>query len=145
MKSARTGVRVRRSRHFFGSAQVSLGNGIVAWRGYSASVRPVLKTLMVNINVYITAFIESKNMAQAIMDFQRGSYGATPNLRKMFGSSTLRVRTRHLGYRKTVLAIGENNANQERFLCEELGGTVTVAEYFQRGESPSAYPCFNIP
>ena len=100
---------------------------------------------MVNINVCMTAFIESKNMAQAIMNFQRGSYGATPNLPKMFGKSILRVRTRHLGYRKTVLAIGENNANQERFLCEELGGVVTVAEYFRRSESSSMHPCLNMP
>jgi eukaryotic translation initiation factor 2C len=95
--------------------------------------------MMVNINVCMTAFIETKNMAQAIMDFQRGSRGAVPRLQEMFGKSGLRVKTRHLGHRKGVWAIGQKTANQERFSCEELGGVVSVAEYFSRSESAATY------
>jgi eukaryotic translation initiation factor 2C len=144
MDSARTAVRVGRNRHFFRPAQAPLGGGLEAWRGYFASVRPVWKTLMVNINVCMTAFVETKNMAHAIMDFQRGSYGATLHLSAMFGKSSLRVKTRHLGHRKGVFSIGQTTANQERFSCEELGGVVTVAQYFQRSELPSTCPYPNI-
>jgi eukaryotic translation initiation factor 2C len=111
-----------------------LGDGLEAWRGYFASVRPVWKTLMVNVNVCMSAFIEQKTMAQAIADFQRGSRGAVPHVAAMFGKSNLKVRTKHLGYRKSVWAISGQNANEYKFLCEELGGTVTVAEYFRKSK-----------
>ena len=132
--AARNGTRVGRNRHFFGPAQGSLSNGVEAWRGYFASVRPVWKTLMVNINVCMTAFIETQNMADAIMNFQRGSRGAIPHLGAMFGKSPLRVKTQHLGHRKGVWAIGHRTANQEKFSCEELGGIVTVAEFFRKSK-----------
>jgi hypothetical protein len=95
--------------------------------------------MMVNINVCMTAFIETKNMAEAIMDFQRGSRGGMPRLQEMFGKSALRVKTRHLGHRKGVWAIGQTTANQEKFPCEELGGVVTVAEYFRKSKPNSMY------
>lgn len=129
---SRTGVRVGKNRHFFGPAERSLGGGVEAWRGYFASVRPVWKSLMVNINVCMTAFVESKNLATAILDFQRGSYGAVPHLGAMFGKTTLKVKTKHLGHRKVVRAIVQKRADQEKFQCDELGGVVTVAEYFRK-------------
>jgi eukaryotic translation initiation factor 2C len=95
--------------------------------------------MMVNINVCMTAFIETKNMAEAIMDFQRGSRGGMPRLQEMFGKSALRVKTRHLGHRKAVWALGHKNANQEKFSCEELGGIVTVAEYFKKSKPAPMY------
>jgi hypothetical protein len=87
---------------------------------------------MVNINVCMTAFVEQKNMASAIMDFQRGSRGAMPNLGKMFGNSTLKVKTRHLGHRKVVSNISTKTARTHRFDCKELGGMVSVEEYFRK-------------
>lgn len=87
---------------------------------------------MVNINVCMTAFIEQKNMAIALMDFERGSRGAQPNLGKMFGNSTLKVRTKHLGYRKVVTSISSKTSKTHRFDCKELGGMVTVEEYFRK-------------
>jgi eukaryotic translation initiation factor 2C len=88
--------------------------------------------MMVNINVCMTAFIEQKNMAFALMDFQRGSRGAQPNIGKMFGNSTLKVRTKHLGYRKVVTGISNKTARTHRFDCKELGGMITVEEYFRK-------------
>lgn len=87
---------------------------------------------MVNVNVCMTAFIEQKNMADAIVDFQRGSRGAVPNISKMFQKSNLKVRTKHLGYTKVVKAISDKNAKSHRFDCAELGGMVTVEEYFRK-------------
>lgn len=105
-----------------------------ALRGFFASVRPVWKTLMVNVNVCMTAFVEQKTMAQAIIDFQQGSRGAFPNISAMFGKTNIKVLTKHLGYRKSVWAISQHTANEYKFPCEELGGTVTVAEYFRKSK-----------
>jgi hypothetical protein len=134
--SARTGTRVGKNRYFFGPAQGSLGSGVEAWRGFYASVRPVWKSMMVNVNVCMTAFIEPKNMAVAIMDYQGGSRGAFPNLRDLFQKSTLRVKATHLGYKKKVRAIESRRADQVTFVCEEMNNRkVTVAEYFRHSKS----------
>lgn len=138
MGASRTGIRSGKNRYFFDPAQRTLDGGLEAWRGFFASVRPVWREMMVNINVCMTAFVEQKNMATAIMDFQRGSRGAVPDLAKMFGKTVLKVRTKHLGYRKPVKAIASVNARQHKFDCKELGGTVTVEAYFLK----SAYLYF---
>jgi eukaryotic translation initiation factor 2C len=132
--ASHTGVRVGKNKYFFGPSQGPLGGGVEGLRGYFASVRPVWKSMMVNVNVCMTAFIESKNMATAIEDFQRGSRGAMPQLSAMFGKSVLRVKTKHLGHRKKVWKIEDKNCNQLSFPCEELGGTVTVAQYFRKSK-----------
>jgi eukaryotic translation initiation factor 2C len=137
--ASHTGVRVGKNKYFFGPSQGSLGGGVEGLRGYFASVRPVWKSMMVNVNVCMTAFIESKNMAVAIEEFQRGSRGAMPQLSAMFGKSVLRVKTRHLGHRKKVWKIEDKNCNQLSFPCEELGGTVTVAHYFRKSEYISVH------
>lgn len=137
--SAHTGTRVGKNRYFFGPAQGTLGNGVEAWRGFYASVRPVWKSMMVNINVCMTAFIEQKSMAIAIMDYQDGSRGAIPNLRELFQKSTLRVKATHLGYKKKVREIEQRTADQVSFVCEEMGNRkVTVAQYFRQSKSRPA-------
>lgn len=140
--ASRKGARVGKNRHFFEPSVGSIGGGIEAWRGFYASVRPVWKSMMVNINVCMTAFVESKNMATAISDFQKGSRGAIPDLGKMFGKSVIRIKTLHLGYRKPVRGIMDKKPSQQTFPCAELGGTVTVAEYFRRKypDHPIKYP-----
>lgn len=95
--------------------------------------------MMVNINVCMTAFIEQKSMAMAIMDYQDGSRGAFPNLKDLFQKSTLRVKATHLGYKKKVRGIEQRTAHQVSFVCEEMGNrTVTVAQYFQQSKSRPA-------
>ncbi|KAG8798792.1 hypothetical protein FRC16_006546 [Serendipita sp. 398] len=142
MQSSRTGIRVGRNRHFFGPPVQSIGNGVEAWRGYYASVRPAWNTMMVNINVCMTAFVESKNLGTAIAQFMQGSYGAVPTLSRMFQKSNLKVKTLHLGYRKPVRAILGKTPDQQTFECKEMGGTVTVAEYFRKKypNNPIEYP-----
>ena len=92
--------------------------------------------MMVNVNVCMTAFIEPKNMAVAITDYQGGSRGAIPNLRELFQKSALRVKATHLGYKKKVRAIEPRRADQVSFVCEEMDNRkVTVAKYFRHSKS----------
>jgi len=48
----------------------------------------------------------------------------------------LRVKTKHLGYRKTISKMAEHTANTHRFECSEFG-EVSVADYFLRSTSYS--------
>ncbi|RDB21860.1 Protein argonaute 1B [Hypsizygus marmoreus] len=127
--ASRNGVRVGKNRYFFPTAQrVSLGPGVEAVQGFYTSVRPTYKQLMVNVNVCMTAFIEPGNLADALLAFQRNSRGAMPTLPKSM--SRLRIRTQHLGHKKAVKRIGTTSARITKFDCPELGGTVSVEQYF---------------
>jgi len=121
---------VGRNRYFFPSAApvVPLGGGLEAWRGFYSSVRPSFKQLMVNINVCTTAFYTEGNLAEAMVAFAKASFGA----RMSAFVKGVRVRTNHLNYRKTVKALSKLTPRQHTFDCAELGGRVTVEEYFKR-------------
>jgi hypothetical protein len=124
------GVMVGRNRFFFPSASppFPLGGGLEAWRGFYSSVRPSFKQLMVNVNVCSTAFYSEGNLAEAMIVFEQASFGA----RMSAFVQRLRVRTKHLGHQKTVKRLAKLNAKQHRFEAQELGGMVTVEEYFRR-------------
>ncbi|KAJ7704396.1 argonaute-like protein [Mycena rosella] len=123
------GVMVGRNRFFFPSASerpVSLGGGLEAWRGFYSSVRPAHKQLMVNVNVCTTAFYTPGNLARAMEDFRNSSFGARPNA----FVKGVRIKTRHLGYKKTVKSVFNKSARQHKFDCAEFGGLITVEQYF---------------
>lgn len=124
---------VGRNRYFFRSAMppVPLGGGLEAWRGFYSSVRPSFKQLMVNVNVCTTAFYQEGNLAEAMVAFQQASFGA--NMATFVRG--VRVSADHLGYRKTVKKLAKVTPRQHKFNCEELGGQVTVEQYFQRSTS----------
>ncbi|KAH7923516.1 Piwi-domain-containing protein [Leucogyrophana mollusca] len=126
----RSGVQVGRNRYFFRSAAppMSLGGGLEAWKGFYSSVRPAHRQLMVNVNVCTTAFYSPGNLANAMMTFRDSSFGA----RMSVFAKGVRVKTSHLGYKKTVKTVAHMNARQYRFQCDELGGQVTVEQYFSR-------------
>ncbi|KAI0357820.1 Piwi-domain-containing protein [Trametes cingulata] len=124
------GVMVGRNKFFHPSPMarpVPLGGGLEAWRGFYSSVRPAWKQLMVNVNVCTTAFYTPGNLAERLMEFMNASYGARP---AAFVRG-VRIRTTHLGYRKTVKTVAKVNARQHKFTAEGLG-EVTVEEYFAR-------------
>ena len=85
---------------------------------------------MVNVNVCATAFYSEGNLAEAMNVFERASFGA----RMSAFVQRLRVRTDHLGHQKTVKRLGRLNAKQHKFEAQELGGMVTVEEYFRRSK-----------
>ncbi|KAI0267268.1 argonaute-like protein [Gloeopeniophorella convolvens] len=124
------GVMVGRNRYFFPSASLPfpLGGGLEAWKGFYTSVRPSFSQLMVNVNVCTTAFYTEGNLAEAMIAFENASFGA----RMSVFVQRIRVRTEHLGHRKSVKRLAKFNARQHKFEAQELGGTVTVEEYFRR-------------
>lgn len=83
---------------------------------------------MVNVNVCATAFYSEGNLAEAMNVFEQASFGA----RMSAFVQRLRVRTDHLGHQKTVKRLAKLSAKQHKFEAQELGGMVTVEEYFRR-------------
>ncbi|KAF9817896.1 hypothetical protein IEO21_03090 [Rhodonia placenta] len=131
--ASNTGVRVGRNRYFFSAATqapLGLSLGIEARRGFFMSIRPTYKQLMVNVNVCMTAFYTPGNLAQAMMAFQQQTGGGMP---RTF-TDKLKVATTHLGYtrKKAIFRVSDQTARQIKFDCQELGGIVTVEQYFQR-------------
>ncbi|TFY71790.1 hypothetical protein EVG20_g1213, partial [Dentipellis fragilis] len=129
-RSVGNGIMVGRNRFFFPSVQppFPLGGGLEAWKGFYSSVRPAFKQLMVNVNVCTTAFYSEGNLAEAMIAFENASFGA----RVAAFVKGVRVKTAHLGYKKGVKALARVSSRQHRFDCPELGGMVTVEQYFQR-------------
>jgi hypothetical protein len=125
------GVLVGRNRFFFPSASsppMSLGGGLEAWKGFYSSVRPAYKELMVNVNVCTTAFYTPGNLADSMVAFRNASFGAKVNA----FVKGIRVRATHLGYQKTIKTMSKHTARTYKFNCDDLGGEVTVEEYFRR-------------
>ncbi|KAI0942709.1 hypothetical protein AcW1_003267 [Taiwanofungus camphoratus] len=124
------GTRAGRNRYFFPSSERRpLALGLEAWKGFFMSVRPAYKQLMVNINVCMTAFYVPGNLADAMRAFERQAGGMPTEF-----SQKLKISTSHLGYtrKRTILRIMSTNAQETTFSCAELGGTVTVEQYFSR-------------
>lgn len=122
---------VGRNRYFFRAAAepVNMGGGLEAWKGFYSSVRPAYKQLMVNVNVCTTAFYIPGNLARAMMDFRNSSFGA-----RMEGfCKGVRIKTTHLGHRKSVKKLARQNARTYSFDTPEYG-RVTVEEYFKRSK-----------
>ncbi|KAH9840184.1 Piwi-domain-containing protein [Rhodofomes roseus] len=140
-----TGIRVGQNRYFFRASATSqpLGLGVEAWRGFFMSVRPMYKQLMVNINVCMTAFYTPGNMAEAMLAFMQNSSGGMP---KAFAEK-LKVSTKHLGYirKKAIFRLTGQTARQARFDCQELGGMVTVEQYFQRKHAITLRHAHDLP
>ncbi|KAI6038599.1 Piwi-domain-containing protein [Pisolithus marmoratus] len=118
----RTGVVVGRNKYFFRDAAtpVSLGGGLEALKGFYFSVRPAHRQLMVNVNVCTTAFYVEQNLADAMIEFRNATFGA----RMTAFCKGVRVKTTHLGHRKTI--------KDYKFRAEEFGTEVTVENYFKR-------------
>ncbi|KAI6123475.1 Piwi-domain-containing protein [Pisolithus croceorrhizus] len=139
--AAHNGVRVKSgrdgggSRYFFSPSpgeRFDLSSpGVVAWKGFFMSARPVYKQLMVNIGVCMTPFYESGSLADAILQFQGRSQGAVP---QRF-AQRLKVTTAHLGYKSTKVLhkITGKSARDTFFSCDEFKNPkMSVEDYFKR-------------
>ncbi len=129
------GVMVGRNKFFHPSPMappVPLGGALEAWRGFYSSVRPAWKQLMVNVNVCTTAFYTPGNLAVSMIEFMNRA----PSARLASFVRGIRVKTTHLGYRKSAKTVAKVNARQHRFTAEGMG-EVTVEQYFLRSKSTS--------
>ncbi|KAE9400886.1 argonaute-like protein [Gymnopus androsaceus JB14] len=129
-RPAHGGVMVGRNKFFFpnsNAAPVALGGSVEAMRGFYSSVRPSYNQLMVNVNVCTTAFYTPGNLADALHAFMQSSFGARPNA----FVKGVRIRTTHLGYKKTVKSVTNLKPRQHKFTSEEMG-EIDVESYFKR-------------
>ena len=115
-------VRVGAGNKFFDTESADtceLGAGLVALRGFYASVRPSTGRILINLNVAHGVFFQPL----PLIDFV--------HLTGAKGLRLLKVDTTHLGYKKvkTVLGLGTKNARQETF--ERDGKKVSVYDYFK--------------
>ncbi len=75
--------------------------------------------------------MEPRNLADVLMEVRRG-YGAMPTLHSSIVGS-IQVRTRHLGHKKRLHAIGTNTARNQHFTVD--GVKTTVENYFKKSKS----------
>ena len=118
-----------------------LGGGLIALKGYYASVRTATLRTMVNLNVCTGAFYKPGPLLvcmRGFRDLDRREEALAKFLRK------LRVEINYLKKKgvpsprvKTICGLARNGATaqQATFQCEELGGKVTVEDFFRRSKS----------
>lgn len=128
-QAAQQGHRFGKNRYFFPENSAQIGENLDALMGFYSSVRPCNKHLMVNVNVCMSAFHKPGKLSDALSAFRMGSFDAAP--RELM--RRVKVSTKYLGYKrvKTInrVVLGLS-ARRHRFSCQELGGMVSVEEYF---------------
>ena len=134
--ASKRGVRVSKTKYFFPTPGEGhrLSLGVEAHRGFFMSVRPTFKQLMVNVNVCMTAFYTPGNLAEAMKAFLGETRGGMPQT----FADRLKVSTKHMGYtRKYTISriMTSKTARSEKFDCAELGGRVSVEDFFKRSGS----------
>jgi eukaryotic translation initiation factor 2C len=83
---------------------------------------------MVNVNVCTTAFYTPGNLADAMMAFRNATFGARP----VAFIKGVRIKTTHLGYRKTVKTLAKFSSREYKF--ESDFGKISVEDYFKRSK-----------
>ena len=136
---------------------IRLGEGLIALRGYYSSVRPATDRILLNLNAQVSPFYPAISLLDLFNQFGHGDKIAlenfvhflrvkTSHIKGSDGSPMTRVKT-IIGfsrkYAETVNAKGEKtiinnakgdygNAQQITFECAEVGGEITVENYFKR-------------
>lgn len=130
------------------SRMYDLRGGLVALRGYYASVRTATLRTLVNVNVCTAAFYKPGPLLDLMRDFRAETTGPMPQSLEAF-LRRLRVETKYLKKKgvpaakvKTIIGLARppsaafgGNAQQAMFDCDELGGRVTVEDFFLRSKS----------
>lgn len=119
----------------------NLGGGLIALKGYYASVRTATLRMMVNLNVCTGAFYKPGSLLDCMREFR--DFDRTEDALAKF-LKKLRVEINYLKKKgvpsprvKTICGLAPNgtNAQQSTFQCEELGGVVSVETFFLRSKS----------
>ena len=112
----------------------ALGGALEAFRGFYASVRPVHKQLMVNVNVCTMVFYTPGNLAERWLEFRDASWDGTADA-FMVG---VRVKFKHLPRKKTIKGLSGETANTHAFDSAKHG-RITVEQYFRLGTSTQPF------
>lgn len=117
-----------------------LGGGLIAVRGYYASVRTSTSRILVNAHTQTSAFYPPVTARELMrLHGEKDHIALTAFLRR------LRVKTSYLRSQdgkttiekvKTITGLSETNAETERFFNEELLKEVNVKDYFLQSEFP---------
>jgi len=133
------------TKYFFDPSEIHsdirLSTGVQVWRGFFISVRPTFKQLMVNVNVCSSAFIEPRNLAEVLLEVKT-KHGTMPRLPSSVVGS-IRVKTRHLGHKKKLFAIGTNTARNQQITVD--GERISVEEFFKRRHNQTLEHAHDLP
>ncbi|XP_006457125.1 argonaute-like protein [Agaricus bisporus var. bisporus H97] len=124
-----------------------LSHQIEARQGFSLSFRPGYQQFMVNVNVCMAAFVTPGNLADKLNKFQDRSHGAMLTLPRGLVKS-IKIKTTHLGYKKSVFQIMTTSARQTTFTLDN-GKKITVEKYFEQTYNkklkyPDTLPVINV-
>jgi len=87
----------------------------------------------------MAAFITPGNLADKLILFNMESHGGMLTLPDRLVKS-IKVRTTHLGYKRSVHRIMTTSARQTRFK-KDTGEEITVEKYFEQSASLSFFLC----
>ena len=115
-----------------------LGGGLIAVRGYYASVRPSTLRILVNAHTQTSAFyppVDVRHLMNlhgdkdptALAIFLRRLRIKTSYMRSRDGKTTIEKV-------KTIMDVSQTNAETERFFNDEEGREMTIQEYFSRSK-----------
>lgn len=125
-------IRVGQNKYFFPATErAALTYGLEARRGYFMSVRPTVKTLMMNVNTSFAAFYSFSGPLHEILQSMLRDIGQLPP--PLFFK--LKVVTSHLGYKKTHTVFRLGNSSARRTTFSRDGQNVSVESYFKSGRS----------
>lgn len=127
--------------------QKDIGNGVILWRGYFQSVRPAIGKMLINIDISTGAMYKPGSLLDLCLDFfGKGSnprllapnagFPERERLRLERFVSGLRIITTSTNaprgrIPRSIRKLSNAGANALSFTLRE-GGTMTVAQYFQR-------------
>ena len=131
----RTGIPAGKSRYYSplksstSPGAIPLSPRLEAWRGFSLSVKPSVRSLILNMNVCTSPFYIPCERVSSIME-------------KLGPSSVkflrhVRVTTKYLSYPRkfTIKGFTKEDATGKMFEDKEMGGKISVEQYFLRSMS----------
>ncbi|KLO12386.1 Piwi-domain-containing protein [Schizopora paradoxa] len=148
-KAARSSASSERNHYYFRTESSNskdtfpLSNGLEAWKGFCTSIRPTFKQLMVNVNSCTSPFFApNARLSDALLS---DGHGVSPNALTLYGKA--KVTTSHLGFKRqsAVKGFGQKPARETVFQCDELGGIVSVEQYFHQRHDISLLHATDVP
>ncbi|KAL4452075.1 hypothetical protein ABPG75_007737 [Micractinium tetrahymenae] len=112
----------------------SIGGGAEVWLGYQQSLRPCQTGLALNIDMAVTAMLESGEL----VDYMHEKIGdvqgrITPVQMRILNRALkgIKVSAKHSKFKKAIRSVCRGSPFEEKFMNEAAGKEMTVAEYFQ--------------